>query len=206
MIKLLEVNKDVITLQLNNRDPVDKTGLILITGSTSNGLWNIFELIERQCHELTTIIHHYDNGELLLLEETIINKITNSVFLISYPEAFKTEFDQVLIARLLSRIVNNNNTIILISNSASIVRELNCLYMLSSTKKDTSGFKIKWGYEREDGLPFNKMYGLTVNPTDIIATELDKEGFILEESDTVIGNLNTRSNELYFCYIDEEEK
>ena len=181
--------------------PIDKTGIILITGSTSEGLWNIFELIERQCHELTTIIHHYDNGELLLLEETIINKITNSVFLISYPEAFKTEFDQVLIARLLSRIVNNNNTIILITNSVFIIRELNCLYMLNSTKEDTSEFRTRWGYEEEDGLAPSKSYGLVVNLDCIGDIEITKEGFILEASDAVIKDLNTRSNDLYFSYI-----
>lgn len=121
----------------------------------------------------------------------------NDLIIIDEPEMNLHPDNQVIVARLIGKMVNQGFKVIINTHSDYIIKELNNLIMLSS-KRD---YIEKLGYsesevlkpEQVDAILFrydNKRKGETLKVTE--------SGFEVDTIDEVINKLNSRSQSLYF--------
>ncbi|KAA6327355.1 hypothetical protein EZS27_023655, partial [termite gut metagenome] len=109
--------------------------------------------------------------------------------------------NQILLARILAKMVNAGIRLLISTHSDYIVRELNNMIMLSSKEID----KKEFGYEDDEYLNpedvgaylfnFNKE-----NPDRVIVENLpvEEDGFEVKTMDAAIASLNERSMNLYY--------
>ena len=121
----------------------------------------------------------------------------NDLIIIDEPEMNLHPDNQVIVARLIGKMVNQGFKVIINTHSDYIVKELNNLIMLSSKQE----YLEKLGYsesevlkpEQVDAILFrydNKRRGETLKVTE--------SGFEVDTIDEVINKLNARSQTLYF--------
>jgi predicted ATP-dependent endonuclease of OLD family len=121
----------------------------------------------------------------------------NDLIILDEPEMNLHPDNQVIVARIIGKMVNKGFKVIVNTHSDYIIRELNNLIMLSSKQK----YLEQLGYsenevlkpEQVDAILFrydNKRKGETLKVTET--------GFEVDTIDEVINQLNSRSQSLYF--------
>lgn len=116
--------------------------------------------------------------------------------IIDEPELNLHPDNQVIIARIISKIVNKGFKVLISTHSDYIIRELNNLIML----KSKPNFAKKYNYE-EDILLSHKRIGAVLfhyNTKKSTNLEVNETGFEVETIDNVINELNERSEDLFF--------
>ena len=131
--------------------------------------------------------HQAKKGDLLIIDE---------------PEIGLHPDNQVLLARIFARLINNGLRLVISTHSDHIIRELNNLIMLSSDKPEIKAIKEKYGYKDDEQIKcddinaylfdFGKDGNAIVHPVSI-----EENGFEISSIDAEINKLNKISDDLY---------
>lgn len=116
--------------------------------------------------------------------------------IIDEPELNLHPDNQVIIARIIAKIVNKGFKVLISTHSDYIIRELNNLIML----KSKPNFAKKYNYA-EDTLLIHQNIGAILfhyNTRKCATLEVTETGFEVETIDSVINELNERSEDLFF--------
>ncbi len=116
--------------------------------------------------------------------------------IIDEPELNLHPDNQVIIARIIAKIVNNGFKVLISTHSDYIIRELNNLIML----KSKPNFAKKYNYADDTLLTHSKVGAILFhyNTRKSVALEVSETGFEVETIDNVINELNERSQALIF--------
>ncbi len=115
---------------------------------------------------------------------------------IDEPELNLHPDNQVIIARIIAKIVNKGFKVLISTHSDYIIRELNNLIML----KSKPSFAKKYNYTDDTLLSHTKVEALLFhyNTRKSVSLEVTDTGFEIETIDNVINELNERSQDLFF--------
>ena len=116
--------------------------------------------------------------------------------LIDEPELNLHPDNQVIIARIIAKIVNKGFKVLISTHSDYIIRELNNLIML----KNKPNFAKKYNYSDDALLAHNQVCAILFhyNTRKSVTLEVTETGFEVETIDNVINELNERSQDLFF--------
>lgn len=116
--------------------------------------------------------------------------------IIDEPELNLHPDNQVIIAKIIAKIVNKGFKVLISTHSDYIIRELNNLIMLKSKPK----FAKKYNYAEDTLLTHSKVGAILFhyNTRKSIALDVTETGFEVETIDNVINELNERSQDLFF--------
>lgn len=116
--------------------------------------------------------------------------------LIDEPELNLHPDNQVVIARIIAKIVNKGFKVLISTHSDYIIRELNNLIML----KSKPNFAKKYNYADDILLAYNQVCAILFhyNTRKSVTIEVTETGFEVETIDNVINELNERSQDLFF--------
>jgi len=116
--------------------------------------------------------------------------------LIDEPELNLHPDNQVIIARIIAKIVNKGFKVLISTHSDYIIRELNNLIML----KNKPNFAKKYNYSDDILLAHNQVCAILFhyNTRKSVTLEVTETGFEVETIDNVINELNERSQDLFF--------
>lgn len=116
--------------------------------------------------------------------------------IIDEPELNLHPDNQVIIARIIAKIVNKGFKVLISTHSDYIIRELNNLIMLRSKPN----FAKKYNYSDDTLLNHSKVGAILFhyNTRKSVALEVTETGFEVETIDNVINELNERSQDLFF--------
>ena len=143
-----------------------------VTSSTVKSLFGLWFYLEYQA----------EYGEVLMIDEPELN---------IHPE------NQLVIARLLARLVNAGIRVVISTHSDYIVREFNNLILLSEDKDGT--LRKEYGYLPQEILRPDQMGAyLFDNNTIKPFKHTPGEGFAISTFDSVIKTQNSTSNALYY--------
>ena len=115
--------------------------------------------------------------------------------LIDEPELNLHPDNQVLIARIIAKIVNKGFKVLISTHSDYIIRELNNLIMINNKPE----FVKKYNYSEDTFLDYNKVGAVLFHYNSRKCENLDvtNTGFEVETIDSVINELNERSLDLF---------
>ncbi|KAA6322532.1 hypothetical protein EZS27_027937 [termite gut metagenome] len=129
----------------------------------------------------------------------------NELLIIDEPEMGLHPDNQILLARIFARLINNGLRLLISTHSDYIIRELNNLIILSSDKDEVRAKAIEFNYHPEEKIDPEdvKAYLFDYNTeeskrVDVQELLVDKNGFEVETIDKTISTLNDRSMELFF--------
>ncbi len=106
---------------------------------------------------------------------------------------------QVMVARLLAKIVHQGFKVMISTHSDYIIRELNNLIMLSKKSAKTEKLLKKFSYAKDELLSPYQVGVYMFDGTGIATPlEVSKSGFEVTSIDTVIHRQNERTQEIYF--------
>ena len=116
--------------------------------------------------------------------------------IIDEPELNLHPDNQVIIARIIAKIVNKGFKVLISTHSDYIIRELNNLIML----KSKPNFAKKYNYADDTLLTHSKVGAILFhyNTRKSVSLEVTETGFEVETIDNVINELNERSQDLFF--------
>jgi len=116
--------------------------------------------------------------------------------IIDEPELNLHPDNQVVIARIIAKIVNKGFKVLISTHSDYIIRELNNLIML----KSKPNFAKKYNYADDIILTHNQVCAILFhyNTRKSVTLEVTETGFEVETIDNVINELNERSQDLFF--------
>lgn len=125
----------------------------------------------------------------------------NQTLIIDEPEINLHPDSQILLARILVRMVNAGIRLVISTHSDYIIRELNNMIMLSNKSVN----RTKFGYKEDESLNPEDVGAYFFNftgekGTHVIVENLpiNKDGFEVSTIDDAIASLNKRSLELYY--------
>ena len=145
-----------------------------VTSSTVKSLFGLWFYLEYQAEQ----------GDILMIDEPELNV---------HPE------NQRKIARLLARLVNAGLRVIISTHSDYIVREFNTLIMLNQNQQEAAALREKHNYKKDETLSTDQVAaylfdGGTIKPFEVTADD----GIYATTFDTVIDNMNTVNNDVYY--------
>lgn len=116
--------------------------------------------------------------------------------LIDEPELNLHPDNQVIIAKIIAKIVNKGFKVLISTHSDYIIRELNNLIML----KSKPNFVKKYNYANDILLDHNQVCAILFhyNTRKSVTLAVTETGFEVETIDNVINELNERSQDLFF--------
>ena len=118
------------------------------------------------------------------------------LIIIDEPESHLDTENQVQLARLLARLVNAGNKVLITTHSDYIVREINNLIMLTAPLEDGDAIKRQLGYEKDDELRQDQVKAYVARKGTLKECRKDKYGIEMPVFDKAIDELNFRSEEL----------
>ncbi len=130
----------------------------------------------------------------------------NDCIIIDEPELNLHPDNQILVARFLGRLVNEDFKVIVSTHSNFIIREINNLIMLNKSDEKTTELKAKYGY-----LPKNQNETLKPEQVGAYLFRLNKPfsvipvtetGFNVATIDETTQRLNECSQDIYFSLFD----
>lgn len=134
---------------------------------------------------LVFYLEHMANvGETLIIDEPELNL---------HPE------NQRKIARVLSMVANRGVKVIVSTHSDYFVREVNNLILLKNSFKSKKAIMSKYGYDETMLISSDDVSAYLFRKNSIEEMEIDKqEGIIAKTFDSVIDDLNSVSDEIYY--------
>ncbi|MBM2813932.1 MAG: hypothetical protein HW421_694 [Ignavibacteria bacterium] len=132
--------------------------------------------------------HLAQKGDLIIFDEPELNL---------HPDA------QIIVTRIIAKIMNHGFKVLVNTHSDYIIRELNNLIMLSKLENELESLTQEYGYTK-DNMINHKDVGAYLfnfnNKTKVSVKNLpvSEDGFEVESIDKVINDLNSRSQNLYF--------
>lgn len=131
----------------------------------------------------------------------------NDCIIIDEPELNLHPDNQVLIARFLARLVNEGFKIVASTHSDYIIREVNVLLMLSNSFGEKEELMKRYEYSENQLLKSNNIaaYYFDKGESKIINVPLLKRGIEIDSIDLVTTNLNERSDDIYYTFLESDE-
>jgi hypothetical protein len=140
--------------------------------------------------------HQAKNNELLIIDE---------------PEIGLHPDNQILLARIFAKLINNGIKLLISTHSDYIIRELNNLIMLASEKEEIKTKASEFGYNCDEKIrpedigaylfEYNTDNEKYVNVKNL---PVDANGFEVDTIDMAISALNDRSMDLFFSLTNQE--
>jgi predicted ATP-dependent endonuclease of OLD family len=145
----------------------------------------------RSLSDLNTYIKNIaQKGDILMIDEPELNL---------HPE------NQIKLARLFVKLINNGLNVFITTHSDYIIKELNNLIMLSNNFKNKEAFMKKNKYSTDEILKPSDIKAYYAEENTLKNIEVDKYGMLESNFDNAINTINTISTELSF-YISNDEK
>lgn len=129
----------------------------------------------------------------------------NELLIIDEPELGLHPDNQILLARIFARLINNNIRLLISTHSDYIIRELNNLIMLSSDKSGIRQNLVKWGYKEDERIKPGDVgaylfdFDKEENSRVIVKSlDVDEKGFEVDTIDRAINLLNENSENIFY--------
>ncbi len=120
----------------------------------------------------------------------------NHLLVIDEPESHLDTANQILLARLLARLVRAGLQIIVTTHSDYIIKELNNLIMLSSDFGSKAMVIKRLNYEKADCLDPARVRAYIAKDSTLIRCDINKFGIDMPNFDEAIDSINNVANEL----------
>ena len=118
------------------------------------------------------------------------------VLIIDEPESHLDTDNQILLARILARLVNSGITILITTHSDYIVKEINNLIMLSSDFEDKEQIVNEFNYSDGDFLQPNMVKAYIAEDGTLSPCTIDEFGMKMPVFDDTINSINRASTKL----------
>ncbi|WP_375560541.1 AAA family ATPase [Bernardetia sp. OM2101] len=131
----------------------------------------------------------------------------NDCIIIDEPELNLHPDNQILVARFLARLVNEGFKVVASTHSDYIIRELSNLLMLSNNFKEKEELMKTYGYNENELLKNENVgvYYFEKGKNTAVSVPLLKRGIEIDSIDLVIANLNERSDDIYYTFLESDE-
>ena len=126
------------------------------------------------------------------------------LLIIDEPESHLDTTNQILLARLLARIVRGGLKAIITTHSDYLIKELNNLIMLNSSFRNKAKVIKKLQYAKDDCIAPEKIRAYIAAGGSIAKCEIDRFGMDMPNFDETINNINDVANELA-AHLEGEE-
>lgn len=120
----------------------------------------------------------------------------NHLLIIDEPESHLDTTNQILLARLLARLVRAGVKVLVTTHSDYLVKEINNLIMLNRPFADKSSVVKELGYKADDFLPQDSIRAYVTEKNSLSRCKVDEFGIEMPVFDTTIDSINLASNEL----------
>lgn len=128
----------------------------------------------------------------------------NQLVIIDEPESHLDTANQILLARLLARMIQSNLKVLITTHSDYIIKEINNLIMLNRLKKKKKVAK-DLGYKEDDFIEPGAIRAYVAEGDSLTKCEIDEFGIDMPVFDETIDRINRTSNELASRLIEEKE-
>ena len=122
----------------------------------------------------------------------------NHLLIIDEPESHLDTANQVLLARLLARLMQAGLKVLLTTHSDYLVKEINNLIMLSRSFRNKSRVMRRLKYSRNDFIVPERIRAYVAVDGGIVKCQIDKLGIDMPNFDQTINDINDVANELSF--------
>jgi hypothetical protein len=122
--------------------------------------------------------------------------------IIDEPELNLHPDNQIIMARILARIVNAGFKVLISTHSDYIIKEFNNLVRLNSKKEEAKEIMHKYGYEKEELLDKDILGVYLFKNNTAISLEVDELGFDVSTIEKVNSELAQISETIYFDLLD----
>ena len=118
------------------------------------------------------------------------------LLIIDEPEGHLDTANQVLLARMVARLVRNGLKILVTTHSDYFVKEINNLVMLNGLLEGKEGVVTSLGYENDDGIAPSRIRAYVAQENGLDKCVVDKFGVDMPVFDRTIDQINRVANEL----------
>jgi predicted ATPase len=137
----------------------------------------------------------------------------NDLLIIDEPELGLHPDNQLRLARIFGKLINNGIRLLINTHSDYILRELNNLIMLSSVGCPAKNKMKAWGYSEDEAIK-RELVGAYLFDTDkdapgsvrVESLAVEKNGFEVKTIDAAINRLNQVSEDIYYYMRYESEE
>ena len=119
----------------------------------------------------------------------------NQLVIIDEPESHLDTANQILLARLLARMIQSNLKVLITTHSDYIIKEINNLIMLSRLKEQKKVVK-DLGYKKDDFIEPDAIRAYVAEGDSLTKCEIDEFGIDMPVFDKTIDKINRTSIEL----------
>lgn len=120
----------------------------------------------------------------------------NHLLIIDEPESHLDTANQVLLARLLARLIPAGLKVLLTTHSDYVIKELNNLIMLSSSFPHKARVIKRLGYTKADCLKPERIRAYVAEENTVTRCQIDRFGIDMPHFDETINKINNVANEL----------
>ena len=120
----------------------------------------------------------------------------NHLIVIDEPESHLDTANQILLARLLARLVRGGLKVLLTTHSDYLIKELNNLIMLGAVFRNKAKTIKRLGYAKEDSIAPNRIRAYVAESDSVTRCEIDRFGMDMPNFDRTINDINDVANEL----------
>ena len=129
----------------------------------------------------------------------------NQLVIIDEPESHLDTANQILLARLLARMIQSNLKVLITTHSDYIIKEINNLIMLSRPFKEKKKVVKDLGYKKDDFIKPDSVRAYVTEGDSLTKCEIDEFGIDMPVFDETIDKINRTSNELASRLIEERD-
>lgn len=120
----------------------------------------------------------------------------NQLVIIDEPESHLDTANQILLARLLARMIQSNLKVLITTHSDYIIKEINNLIMLSRPFKEKKKVVKDLGYKEDDFIKPDSVRAYVAEGDSLTKCEIDEFGIDMPVFDETINKINRASIEL----------
>ena len=120
----------------------------------------------------------------------------NHLLIIDEPESHLDTANQILLARLLARIVRSGLKVLVTTHSDYLIKEINNLIMLSNDFEEKDAVLKKLKYAADEALTPDSIRAYVAEKGSLTRCEVDSLGIDMPVFDETIDRINDTSNEL----------
>ena len=120
----------------------------------------------------------------------------NHLLIIDEPESHLDTANQVLLARLLARLIPAGVKVLLTTHSDYVIKELNNLIMLSSSFTNKARVIKRLGYTKADCLKPERIRAYVAAENTVTRCRIDRFGIDMPHFDETINSINNVANDL----------
>ena len=128
----------------------------------------------------------------------------DQLLVIDEPESHLDTANQILLARLLARVVNAGVKVLLTTHSDYLIKEINNLIMLGHSFRNKAKVIKRLKYGEDDHLGPNRIRAYIAKKNTLTKCDIDRFGIDMPNFDQTINEINDAANELAARLADDE--